>query len=70
VTQKGTTISQQPLMLKLGISSLPAHCDGLRRRIACLKSESEIEGTITISEKLTRALFGITTAGESKIEEK
>jgi hypothetical protein len=33
-------------MIKLRISSGPTHFDGLRRQIACLTSESEIEGTL------------------------
>jgi hypothetical protein len=56
-------------MIKLWISSGPTQFDGLRRRIFFLTSESEIEGTFKISEKVRGALFGITTeAGELKIE--
>jgi hypothetical protein len=47
-------------MIKLGISSGPTHFDGLRRRTACLTPEPEIEG-LKKSEKVKRALFGITT---------
>jgi hypothetical protein len=58
-------------MIKLGISSGPTHFDGPRRRIICLTSESETEGTFKKSEKLKRAFFGITTEeGELEIEEK
>jgi hypothetical protein len=34
---------------------------GLRRRTACLMSESQIEETFKKSEKVKQALFGITT---------
>jgi hypothetical protein len=53
--------SEQPLMIKLGISSGPISFDELRRRIACLTTESEIKGTFKKSNKVKRALFGITT---------
>jgi hypothetical protein len=48
-------------MIKLGISSRETYFDGLRRRIACLTSESEIEGKFKKAEKIKQALFGITT---------
>jgi hypothetical protein len=58
-------------MTKLGISSAPTHFDGLRRRIACLTSELEIEGTFKKSERVKRTPSGIITEkGELKIEEK
>jgi hypothetical protein len=47
-------------MIKLAILFGPTHFDGLRRRIACLTLESEMEGTFKVSEKMKRALFGIT----------
>jgi hypothetical protein len=57
--------------MKLGISSGPTHFDGLRRRIVCLTSESQIEGTFKQSENIKRGLFEIKTEeGELKIEEK
>jgi hypothetical protein len=58
-------------MIKLGFSSGPTHIDGLRRRIFCLTSESEIQRTFKKSEKIRQALFGkATEQGELKIEEK
>jgi hypothetical protein len=69
--KKAEKISEQPLMIKLGFSSGPTYFDGLRRRIACLTSESEMEGKFKKSEKIKRALFKIITKeGELKIEEK
>jgi hypothetical protein len=54
-------------MIKLGILSEPTLFDELRPRIACFTSESEIKGTFKKSEKVKRALFGITTEeGELK----
>jgi hypothetical protein len=59
--KRGTKISEQPSVIKLEIPSRPTHFDGLRRRISCLTSESEIEGTFKKSENVERALFGIAT---------
>jgi hypothetical protein len=71
MNQKGGKNSEQSLMIKLGISSGPTNFDGLRLRISCSTSESEIEGSFKKSEKVKRALFGITTeGGELKIKEK
>jgi hypothetical protein len=50
VTQNRAKISEQPLKIKLGISSGTTHFGRLRRRIACLTSELEIEGTFEKSE--------------------
>jgi hypothetical protein len=69
--KRGTKVSEQPSLIKLGISYGPTHFAGLRRRTACLTSESEIEGTFKKSEKVKWALFGIATEeGELKIKEK
>jgi hypothetical protein len=59
--ERWTKIYERPLMIKLGTSSGATHFDGLRRQIACLTSESEIERTFKKSEKVKRELFGITT---------
>jgi hypothetical protein len=57
-------------MIKPGISSGQTHFDSLRRRIACLTSKSEIEGSFEKSDKIKRELFGITIEeGELKMEE-
>jgi hypothetical protein len=48
-------------MIKLGILSGPMDFDGLRSRIACLTSGSEIEGAFQNSEKNKTALFRIIT---------
>jgi hypothetical protein len=45
----------------MGISSGQTHYDGPRRRIACLMSESEIEGKFRKSEKVNQALFVMST---------
>jgi hypothetical protein len=37
--ERGAKISEQRLMIKLGISSEPTHFDWLRRRTACLTPE-------------------------------
>jgi hypothetical protein len=41
----GVKISQQPLKIKLGISSGPTHFEELRPRIAFFTSELEMVGT-------------------------
>jgi hypothetical protein len=50
--KRGTKISEKSSVIKLGILSGPTHFDGLRRRIACLTSESEIEETFKQSKEV------------------
>jgi hypothetical protein len=57
-------------MIEVRISSGTSHFDELRRRFACLTSESEIEGTFKKTKKIKRALCGGAEEGELKMEER
>jgi hypothetical protein len=56
-------MSSLSLVIKLMISSRSTHLSALKRRIECLTSESETEGTFKRSEEVRRALFGINNRG-------
>jgi hypothetical protein len=68
--KKRTEISEQHLVIKLGISSGPTLFDELTCRMAFLTSESEMGGTFKKADVKDWELFGITTEeGELRMVE-
>jgi hypothetical protein len=63
--KRRVNISEQPLIIKLGISSGPTYFAEWRQLIACLASDSEICGIFRKSEQVESELFGVLTEEES-----
>jgi hypothetical protein len=59
--KRGVNISEQPFVIKLGISSGPTHFAERRRLMARLTSEAEIYGIFRKSEQVRSELFGVLT---------